>query len=191
MSIINTIVPPSKPIKDYKILVLGEAPGETEVKLLKPFCGRSGQLLDICWQKSGLKAQDLYITNVFKIRPDKNNAKLFFTKTIQKNKWTKSHHGYVKDEFAFYLDNLFEEIKEYSPRVILGLGKVAHWALDNMQLDSKIEIKKFYHPSYILRTSSLRSEYINRFEFLKSYILEEEQNKQQLIEEIKNEENKK
>jgi DNA polymerase len=178
MTVTQTIVPPSKPTRDHKILILGEAPGETEVQQLRPFCGRSGQLLDSCWQTSGLTSCDLYITNVFKIRPHDNNAKLFFTKTQQTNTWTKSHHGYIKDEFAHYIDDLKTEILDYNPKIIIGLGKVAHWALSNLNLDKSIEIKNFYHPAYILRSSRLRDEYIQGFEFLKSYRLDDNPNTQ-------------
>jgi len=58
-------VPPCGP-KDAKIVLVGEAPGETEERRGKPFCGASGNLLDQMLHRSSILRQECYITNVIK-----------------------------------------------------------------------------------------------------------------------------
>lgn len=54
------------------IMFIGEAPGATEDKEGRPFCGRAGDILDQLLKKSGLKREDIYIANILKCRPPQN-----------------------------------------------------------------------------------------------------------------------
>lgn len=55
-----------------KLVIVGEAPGETEERMGKPFVGKSGNLL-MKWLKSvGLSRKDAFITNLIKHRPPGN-----------------------------------------------------------------------------------------------------------------------
>src|SRR5574341_1542374 len=47
-------------------MIIGEAPGRTEIEQGKPFCGRSGALLDEALKSNGGSRNMVYITNVFK-----------------------------------------------------------------------------------------------------------------------------
>ena len=51
------------------VVFIGEAPGEEEDKLKRPFVGRAGQYLNIKLEQVGLKREKVYITNVVKSRP--------------------------------------------------------------------------------------------------------------------------
>ncbi|WCJ51203.1 hypothetical protein OKF32_07915 [Lentilactobacillus buchneri] len=52
-----------------RILLLGEAPGDKEVKIGRPFMGPSGKELDRWLASLGLTREDIYITGVVKSRP--------------------------------------------------------------------------------------------------------------------------
>ncbi|MFT8993942.1 uracil-DNA glycosylase [Lentilactobacillus hilgardii] len=52
-----------------KVLLLGEAPGDKEVKLGHPFQGPSGKELDRWLASLGLTREDIYITGVVSARP--------------------------------------------------------------------------------------------------------------------------
>ena len=54
------------------IMFIGEAPGESEAKAGRPFCGPAGKILDELIESIGLKREDVYITNVVKDRPPNN-----------------------------------------------------------------------------------------------------------------------
>lgn len=58
---------------DAKIMILGEAPGETEDNTGIPFSGRAGKLLDKMIAGAGLdRDNDIYICNIIKCRPPNN-----------------------------------------------------------------------------------------------------------------------
>ena len=51
------------------LMLIGEAPGETEVLKRRPFVGRAGKNLDEFLSLAGLKREEIFVTNVVKIRP--------------------------------------------------------------------------------------------------------------------------
>jgi uracil-DNA glycosylase len=52
-----------------KVVIVGEAPGRTEDRLKRPFCGPSGKVLDTLLASIELSRDDVYITNAVKYRP--------------------------------------------------------------------------------------------------------------------------
>jgi len=57
-----------------KIMLIGEAPGQTENECGEPFKGKSGQQLDALLTQAGFNPEkDIYFCNVVKCRPVKNN----------------------------------------------------------------------------------------------------------------------
>jgi len=55
-----------------KIVFIGEAPGASEDKTGRPFCGAAGKILDELLNSAGIKRQDVYICNILKCRPPAN-----------------------------------------------------------------------------------------------------------------------
>lgn len=87
------------------IVMIGEAPGETEDKTGEPFMGRSGDVLDDELESNGLNREDIRITNVVRCRPPDNRD---------------PHKSEIKN-CNTYLHN---ELSEVNPNVILTLGRV-------------------------------------------------------------------
>ena len=50
-------------------VLIGEAPGEQEVKMKRPFSGQAGKNLDEFLLLSGIEREKLFITNTVKLRP--------------------------------------------------------------------------------------------------------------------------
>ncbi len=48
-------------------VILGEAPGEAEVALGRPFVGKAGRRLDEAFSASGVDRSTVYITNTFSV----------------------------------------------------------------------------------------------------------------------------
>ena len=59
-----------------ELVLIGEAPGQNEDRLGRPFVGRAGQLLDQTLAMVGLNRTDVYITNLVKYRPTNNRDPL-------------------------------------------------------------------------------------------------------------------
>jgi len=132
---------------DTKLLLIGEAPGQQEDKLGRPFVGRSGQLLTRLIESIGYKREDVYITNVVKCRPPGNRKP-----TVQETNTCKTIL-------------LFKQIDIIQPRVICTLGAAPLEGL----LDHPVKITKMrgiplqwhsitllpaFHPAYILRNQT-------------------------------------
>lgn len=135
-----------------RVLIVGEAPGQTEDERGKPFVGKSGVLLRDSLAQLGYDLdRDALTTNALICRPP-NNA-------TPENK-----------QIGFCRPNLIKTIGEFKPRVVITLGKAAltsvlkdYWSGDFLALDRwigwKIPIEKHwicptFHPSYLLRKKS-------------------------------------
>jgi len=86
------------------VLFIGEAPGQKEDELRRPFVGRSGKLLDKLTEAVGWKREDIYITNIVKRRPPMNRDPL-------------------PEEIEAYRPYLTKQIEIINPKVIATLGR--------------------------------------------------------------------
>ncbi|MFW5857226.1 MAG: uracil-DNA glycosylase, partial [Planctomycetota bacterium] len=57
---------------DARLVLVGEAPGRREDAAGRPFCGRSGDLLDRLLSEAGIRRGHAYITSCVKCRPPGN-----------------------------------------------------------------------------------------------------------------------
>jgi uracil-DNA glycosylase len=142
----NAVFGEGNPTAD--LLIVGEAPGETEDKTGRPFVGRAGQLLDLLLLTAGFPRDSVYICNVLKCRPPGNRNPL-------------------PDEVLTCTTNyLFPQLDAVAPRAILAVGKFAAQAL----LNSEESIGRMrgithtyrgsplivtYHPAYLLRSPQM------------------------------------
>jgi uracil-DNA glycosylase family 4 len=106
---------------DARIVFIGEAPGAEEERTGKPFVGQSGELLTNIIHGLGLSREEVYITNVVKERPERNNIELFI----------KFDKGRVlaTAKYNEYEQLLYEELSKTSANVYVAIGGIALWAL--------------------------------------------------------------
>lgn len=97
-----------------RLMLIGEAPGEQEVMQGRPFVGKAGKNLDAFLESVHLKREDIYISNVVKIRP---------TKVSEKGRV--GNRPPSKEEIGLFLPWLTEEIFLVSPGLLVTLGNVA------------------------------------------------------------------
>ena len=136
-----------------KIVLIGEAPGETEDETGTPFVGRAGKLLDEFLADAGISRQDdLYIINTVKCRPPENRVPTDVEKSLC-------------EKF------LTAQIDIMNPKAIVFCGATA---LKSFCEDKKVQISKvrgkwfdvtingksyksmaIFHPSYLLRNHSM------------------------------------
>lgn len=114
-----------------KIMIVGEAPGEQELKEGKPFVGGSGQELSKMLNDAGLLRTEAYVTNVCKHRPPGNNMDLWWP---QKKKGILPGMINIGDQWfdprvVEGMHELREEVLRVQPNVIVPLGNTALWAL--------------------------------------------------------------
>lgn len=152
-----------------KIVIVGEAWGAEEERLRMPFIGAAGYQLNQLLEEAGINRYECYLTNVFNLRPEKNDIEtLCGTKDIGIPNRTSLRAGkYIRREFMPELDRLERELAEYRPNLILALGSTAAWAVLGDSRITKVRgtiatgthgIKTLatYHPAAILRQWELR-----------------------------------
>jgi uracil-DNA glycosylase len=127
------------------IMFIGEAPGQKEDELGRPFVGRSGELLTQALRSLGIQRQDVFITNVVKCRPPNNRTPTPLEVAVYKKLM------------------LLPEIKIVNPKIIVAVGSVAMKALlddttkgitalrGTVQIKNGSTIIPTFHPAYILR----------------------------------------
>lgn len=93
------------------LMCVGEAPGKNENDQGIPFVGASGEILDDCFSKAGIKRREIYLSNVVKFQPPKNDLRLLHLIGVDINEQAK---------------NLWdEEIIPRKPKCILAIGDTA------------------------------------------------------------------
>ena len=105
---------------DAKIMFVGDAPGEEDDKLGKPFIGYAGRTFDMLLSQAGIARYQCLLTNVARERPPAGKIQYFFED---------KHCTIPKPRLQAWIQKLKEEIELYSPNVIVALGSVALWAL--------------------------------------------------------------
>ncbi len=96
------------------LMLIGEAPGEQETLQGKPFVGKAGRNLDGFLQAVRLRREEIYITNVVKIRPTKVSAA---GRVVNRPP--------SREEKALFLPWLMREISIVRPMALVTLGNVA------------------------------------------------------------------
>ena len=100
------------------VMLIGEAPGEQETLQGRPFVGKAGKNLDGFLEAVNLRREDIYISNVVKVRPTKVSPK-----------GSVSNRPPNREELLLFTPYLMEEILLVKPGVIVTLGNVALRAL--------------------------------------------------------------
>jgi len=104
-----------------EIMLVGEAPGYNESITGKPFCGAAGKILDELLEYAGLKREDIFITDIVKLRPPNNR-----NPTQEEIK-----------SFAHFLDKQIEII---NPKIICCLGNFSTgYIMKKFNLSNKLQ----------------------------------------------------
>ncbi len=136
------------------LMFVGEAPGYQEEQQREPFVGPAGQKLDDIIKAMGLSRPQVYISNIVKFRPATPGQ-------------TTNNRKPTAEEMASCLSFIRAEVEIVKPRCIVALGGTAGEGLLGLSgsvtgMRGKwhdfggIPVRVTYHPSYLLRSSSIR-----------------------------------
>jgi DNA polymerase len=154
------------------ILFIGEAPGKNEAETGRPFCGKSGKVLDNMLESIHLNRSDVYITNIVKDRPQENRDP-------------------TVEEIKIYGPFLDRQIQIIQPQVIATLGRFSmdyimnkFGLVDQIGTIGELHGKEFiaktdygpvviiplYHPAVALYDGSNKETILKDFQVLTKYI---------------------
>lgn len=136
------------------IVFIGEAAGYWESVQRRPFVGQAGELLNANLKTISLKREDVYITNVLKVRPPDNRDP-------------------KPEEVEAFTPFLKRELQIIKPKVVVTLGR---FSLNFFLPDAKISkvhgqarwvdfdggrflLFPLYHPAAALRASFIKAEF--------------------------------
>ena len=141
---------------DAKVMFIGEAPGQKEDELGRPFVGAAGKFLEEMLGLVDLKREDVYISNIVKQRPPSNRDPL-------------------PDEISAHVPFLRRQIEVINPKVIALLGRHSmNEFLPGVGTISQVHGRAFrrkdgrvyvplYHPAAALYNADLKQTLIDDF----------------------------
>lgn len=159
--------------QDASIVIVGEAWGEQEEKLERPFIGQSGQELTRMLREAGIDRSKCLLTNVLALRPPNNNLDLLCVKRkdlpegytlppLRKG-------NYLDPQYTPQLARLRQELISAPRTLAIALGASAAWALvGNSGIGSirgtvagstlvpGLKVLPTYHPAGVLRNWAWR-----------------------------------
>lgn len=157
---------------DAKIMFIGEAPGKNEAETARPFCGRSGKVLDEMLASINLDRKKVYVTNIVKDRPPENRDP-------------------SPEEIKLYTPFLDEQIDIIQPKVIATLGRFSMvYILNLLKYDlpinsisdmhgkecfcqasfGSVTVIPLYHPAVALYHGGNKDTLLKDFQVLKKYV---------------------
>lgn len=144
-----------------EVLFIGEAPGQVEDQQVRPFVGRSGQLLRQCIRDLGWKEDQVYITNIVKRRPPENRDPL-------------------PEEIEVYKPYLTRQIAIINPKIIVTLGRFSmNYFLPEAKITrdqgklfqaGNLFVAPMFHPAAALRAPLMMEAFKNNFKNLPSML---------------------
>src|SRR3989338_482476 len=141
-----------------KIMFIGEAPGQKEDELGRPFVGPAGKLLDELLESIGLKRENVYISNVVKYRPPGNRDPTPEEKE-QCMPWLKLEIALIKPDILVPLGR--HALGHFFPNVKIT---AAHGKPH--KLNDTVTIFPIYHPAAALHNGHLRQSLFDDFKAL-------------------------
>lgn len=151
--------------EDAQIVIIGEAPGKNEDEQGKPFIGASGKFLTEMLLQSGLRREDVYITNIVKYRPPKNRDP-------------------SESEKKAFWPFLLRQLEVINPTIVVTLGRHSmeyfipeakisdvHGDMRVVKVgDNQFNIVPLYHPAAAIYNRKLRQTLIDDFKELPKII---------------------
>ena len=152
---------------EAKVVFIGEAPGQREDELQRPFVGRAGQLLDKLIKDIGWQRNEVYITNIVKRRPPQNRDPL-------------------PEEIESYKPYLTRQIEILNPRIIVTLGRFSmNYFLPTAKISRdqgkmfRLSVNRYlvpmFHPAAALRAGSVMDELEASFKKLPAMVAKAEE----------------
>ena len=142
--------------KRAKLVLIGDAPGFNEDIEGIPLVGQAGDLLNFVLDKLGLKRESLFITNVIKCRPPKNEL---------------PKGAELAEIVSACQKHIRRELCGLKPKVVVLLGGTSLYAMAHQRFITKTEgcviespllrewklktkVVAAFHPAYVLRSPS-------------------------------------
>jgi DNA polymerase len=138
------------------VAMVGDAPRQMDDRVGLPFCGPAGQMLSAALQQAGLDRDELWLTNVVKLRPFDPEDK--------------GERHPLQEEIVASIPYLRRELRAVGARYALAMGKVAAETLTGRRhnvsrsrgmwwTESGIDIMVTHHPAVAMYRGPMKTEF--------------------------------
>ncbi|KKU14596.1 hypothetical protein A3I34_00870 [Candidatus Jorgensenbacteria bacterium RIFCSPLOWO2_02_FULL_45_12] len=142
---------------DCEVMFIGEAPGQKEDELKRPFVGRAGQLLNKVIESAGWKRENVYITNIVKRRPPGNRDP--FPEEIE------AYKPYLTKQIAVIRPKIIATLGRFAMNYFLPAAKMMRDQGKVFKVNSLLVVP-LLHPAAALRSNAMMNEFVNSFKKL-------------------------
>ena len=156
---------------DAEIMFVGEAPGYNESLTGKPFVGAAGKILDKLLDYVNIKRNEVYITNIVKLRPPNNRDPTqeeikFFSHYLDKQ------IEIIKPKIICCLGNFATSyiLKKFNVKLIQGISKIHGKIFSFSTLSGNIKVIPLYHPAVATYNPNMLDILKKDFKLLKDFI---------------------
>lgn len=139
---------------DADIVFIGEAPGKNEDLQGRPFVGAAGKFLDEMLASTGLKRDDVFISNIVKYRPPNNRDPYPEEK--------KAFLPYLQKQLAIIKPKLIVPLGRHSLSVLLPNLSISQVHGQPKRLGGQVYLPLF-HPAAALYNSTMKQTLIDDF----------------------------
>ncbi len=155
---------------EAKIILVGEAPGASEDKTGRPFCGAAGEVLDELLRSTKIKREEVYITNLLKCRPPENRD--------PQSEEIEACTPYLERQIKIIKPEVICPLGRYSMRFLMekyglkeqieGISKIHGKVFESRSLFGGVKIIPLYHPAVATYNPNLKEILKRDFSVLKS-----------------------
>ena len=142
---------------DCEVMFIGEAPGQKEDELKRPFVGRAGQLWNQEIESAGWKRENVYITNIAKRRPPGNRDP--FPEEIE------AYKPYLTKQIAVIRPKIIATLGRFAMNYFLPAAKMMRDQGKVFKVNSLLVVP-LLHPAAALRSNAMMNEFVNSFKKL-------------------------
>lgn len=144
----HTCVPNLFPKRDceYRLAIVGEAPGETEVQYKQPFCGASGNFLNSILSSIGVDRNSCFLGNICQVQPPGNDISRFGPD----HEHVRSGFEQLKRDLDSFQPNCILTLGSFSTQFLCRVSPVSSWRGSILQTPYG-KVVPSYHPAFILR----------------------------------------
>lgn len=153
-----------------KVCLVGEAPGDQEVKEGRPFVGGAGRVLDGMLQEAGLRREECYITNILTEQPCPSAAT-----STGRNAFESMYEDKAKKKPLPRLwdeaNRLWAELQDVRPNIVVALGNeplrwltgkygIKDWrgsVIESREECPGLKVMGTFHPAAVLRQWAWRA----------------------------------
>ena len=153
--------------KQPPLMLIGEAPGEQEALQLRPFVGKAGKNLDEFLTVLQLKREEIYITNVVKVRPSRLSPAGRIVNRPPNREEKELFTPWLMREIAIVRPQALVTLGNVALQALLGKGEVigdhhgqcVRAAVCCGGREQTFEVFPLYHPASIIYNRSLADVY--------------------------------